>query len=57
MKLFERYWFLIAAVYRGLRIIEVEDISEPRVSRRKALANFKAGNICGTEMHYSREQW
>lgn len=46
-----------AVVYRGPRKIKVEDVLEPRVSGRKVLVNFKAGGICGTDMHFYRGDW
>ena len=46
-----------AAVYRGPRNIKVEDVPEPRVSGRKVLVHFKAGGICGTDMHFYRGDW
>lgn len=46
-----------AAVYRGPRNIKVEDVPEPRVSGRKVLVNFKAGSICGTDLHFYRGDW
>jgi threonine dehydrogenase-like Zn-dependent dehydrogenase len=48
---------LRAIVYRGPRKIKVEDVPEPRVSGRKVLVNFKAGGICGTDMHFYRGDW
>jgi threonine dehydrogenase-like Zn-dependent dehydrogenase len=48
---------LKAAVYRGPRKITVEDVPEPRVSGRKVLVKFKAGGICGTDMHFYRGEW
>jgi threonine dehydrogenase-like Zn-dependent dehydrogenase len=48
---------LKAAVYRGPRRIKVEDVPEPRVSGRKVLVKFKAGSICGTDMHFYRGDW
>jgi threonine dehydrogenase-like Zn-dependent dehydrogenase len=48
---------LKAAVYRGPRHIKVEDVPEPRVSGRKVLVKFKAGSICGTDMHFYRGNW
>jgi L-iditol 2-dehydrogenase len=48
---------LKAAVYRGPRNIKVEDVPEPRVSGRKVLVKFKAGSICGTDMHFYRGEW
>jgi threonine dehydrogenase-like Zn-dependent dehydrogenase len=49
--------FLKAAVYRGPHNIKVEDVPEPRVSGRKVLVKFKAGSICGTDMHFYRGEW
>ena len=48
---------LKAAVYRGPRNIRVEDVPEPRVSGKKVLVKFKAGSICGTDMHFYRGEW
>jgi len=48
---------LKAAVYKGPRNIKVEDVPEPRVSGRKVLVNFKAGSICGTDLHFYRGEW
>jgi threonine dehydrogenase-like Zn-dependent dehydrogenase len=48
---------LKAAVYRGPHNIKVEDVPEPRVSGRKVLVKFKAGSICGTDMHFYRGDW
>ena len=46
-----------AVVYRGPHKIKVEEVPEPRVSGRKVLVNFKAGGICGTDMHFYRGDW
>ena len=46
--------FLKAAVYHGPRDIRIEDVPEPKVSARKVLVKFKAGSICGTDMHFYR---
>jgi threonine dehydrogenase-like Zn-dependent dehydrogenase len=48
---------LKAAVYRGPRNIKVEDVPEPLISGRKVLVKFKAGSICGTDMHFYRGEW
>jgi threonine dehydrogenase-like Zn-dependent dehydrogenase len=48
---------LKAAVYEGPHNIKVEDVPEPRVSGRKVLVKFKAGSICGTDMHLYRGEW
>jgi L-iditol 2-dehydrogenase len=49
--------FLKAAVYRGPQNIKVEDVPDPRVSGKKVLVNFKAGSICGTDLHFYRGEW
>ena len=46
-----------AAVYRGPRNIKIEDVAEPKVKGRKVLVKFKAGSICGTDMHFYRGDW
>jgi threonine dehydrogenase-like Zn-dependent dehydrogenase len=48
---------LKAAVYRGPHNIKVEDVPEPGVSGRKVIVKFKAGSICGTDMHFYRGDW
>jgi L-iditol 2-dehydrogenase len=48
---------LKAVIYKGPRNIKVEDVIEPRVSGRKVLVRFKAGSICGTDMHLYRGEW
>jgi threonine dehydrogenase-like Zn-dependent dehydrogenase len=48
---------LKAAVYRDPRNIKVEDVPEPRVSGKKVLVKFKAGSICGTDLHFYRGEW
>jgi L-iditol 2-dehydrogenase len=50
-------WFLKAAVYHGPRNIRLEDVAEPQVKGRKVLVKFKAGSICGTDMHLYRGEW
>jgi L-iditol 2-dehydrogenase len=49
--------FLKAAVYHGPRDIRIEDVPEPKVSARKVLVKFKAGSICGSDMHFYRGEW
>jgi threonine dehydrogenase-like Zn-dependent dehydrogenase len=48
---------LKAAVYEGPHNIKIEDAPKPQVSGRKVLVNFKAGSICGTDMHLYRGEW
>ncbi len=49
--------FLKAAVYHGPHNIKIEEVTEPVVSGRKVLVKFKAGSICGTDMHLYRGDW
>lgn len=46
-----------AAVYHGPKNIKVEDVPEPQVKGRKILVKFKAGSICGTDLHLYRGDW
>ena len=46
-----------AAVYRRPHNIKVEDVPEPKVSGKKVLVKFKAGSICGTDLHFFRGEW
>ena len=46
-----------AAVYHGPGNIKVEDVPEPKVSARKVPVKFKAGSICGTDLHFYRGEW
>ena len=46
-----------AAVYRGPHNIKIEEVPEPEVKGRKVLVNFRAGSICGTDMHFYRGEW
>jgi threonine dehydrogenase-like Zn-dependent dehydrogenase len=48
---------LKAAVYRGPNKIKIEEVPEPKVKAGQVLVNFKAGNICGTDMHFYRGDW
>jgi threonine dehydrogenase-like Zn-dependent dehydrogenase len=48
---------LKAAVYRGTHKIHIEDVAEPQVKANQVLVNFKAGGICGTDMHIYRGDW
>jgi threonine dehydrogenase-like Zn-dependent dehydrogenase len=48
---------LKAAVYRGSHNIKIEEAPEPEISGRKVLVKFKAGSICGTDMHLYRGDW
>ncbi len=46
-----------AAVYRGPREIRVEDVPEPKPTGRQVIVDFKAGSICGTDLHFYRGEW
>lgn len=48
---------LKAVVYRGPHNIKVEDVSEPLVTGKKVLVDFKSGGLCGTDMHFYRGDW
>ena len=46
-----------AAVYRGPHDIKIEQVPEPKVKGNRVLVHFKAGSICGTDMHLYRGDW
>jgi threonine dehydrogenase-like Zn-dependent dehydrogenase len=48
---------LKAVVYRGPYNIKVEEVPEPEVKGRRVLVKFRAGSICGTDMHFYRGDW
>jgi len=48
---------LKAAVYRGPRNIRIEEVPEPKIIGKRVLVKFKAGSICGTDMHLYRGDW
>jgi len=48
---------LKAAVYHGPHDIKIDEIPEPQVRGNRVLVNFKAGSICGTDMHFYRGEW
>jgi L-iditol 2-dehydrogenase len=48
---------LKAAVYHGPRDVRVEDVPEPEAKGRRVLVKFKAGSICGTDLHFYRGEW
>ncbi len=49
--------FLKAIVYHGSRNFKLEDLAEPKVTGNHVLVHFKAGSICGTDMHLYRGEW
>ena len=46
-----------AAIYRGPYNIKIEDVPDPQVKANRVLVHFKAGSICGTDMHLYRGDW
>ena len=46
-----------AAVYHGPHDIKIDEIPKPQVRGNRVLVNFKAGSICGTDMHFYRGEW
>ena len=46
-----------AVVFRGSKKIKVEDMPKPKASNGEALVEFKAGSICGTDLHFYRGEW
>ncbi len=46
-----------AAVYHGPKDIKVEDVSEPKPKGKQVIVKFKAGSICGTDLHFYRGDW
>jgi len=46
-----------AVVYRGPRNIKVEDVPEPKPGPDDVLVKFRAGSICGTDLHYYKGDW
>ncbi|MFX1486396.1 MAG: zinc-binding dehydrogenase [Promethearchaeota archaeon] len=46
-----------AVVYRGPKKMKPEDVPEPEPAQNEVLVRFKAGSICGTDIHYYRGEW
>ena len=46
-----------AAVYSGAHNIKIEQVPEPEVKGNRVLVKFKAGSICGTDMHLYHGDW
>ncbi len=46
-----------AVIYRGPKNIKTEEAPVPQVKGRKVLVKFKAGSICGTDLHLYRGDW
>lgn len=49
--------FLKAIVYHGPNKVKLAQVPEPKIKAGKALVNFKAGSICGTDMHFVHGDW
>ncbi len=52
-----RMAILKVAVYRGAHDIKIEEAPEPKIEGNRVLVHFKAGSICGTDMHLYRGDW
>jgi len=48
---------LKAVVYRGPGNIRVEEVPKPTPSSNEVLVKFRAGSICGTDLHFYRGDW
>jgi threonine dehydrogenase-like Zn-dependent dehydrogenase len=48
---------LKAAVYHGPNNIRIEEVPKPKVKGKQVLVKFKAGSICGTDLHFLRGEW
>jgi (R,R)-butanediol dehydrogenase / meso-butanediol dehydrogenase / diacetyl reductase len=46
-----------AALYKGLRQIDVADIGPPTINDFQVLINVEACGICGSDLHTFREDW
>lgn len=46
-----------AAIYHGPHEIKIDEVPEPEVKGSRVLVHFKAGSICGTDMHFYRGDW
>jgi threonine dehydrogenase-like Zn-dependent dehydrogenase len=48
---------LKAVIYRGPGNIRVEEVPKPIPESNEALVKFRAGSICGTDLHFYRGDW
>lgn len=46
-----------AVVYYGPGNLRVEEVPEPKLASDEVLVKFKAGSICGTDLHFYRGEW
>jgi len=48
---------LKAVVFKGLKNMKVEEVAQPKPSVDEVLVEFRAGSICGTDLHFYRGEW
>ncbi len=46
-----------AVVYHGKGKIQLDDVPAPKLSGNRVLVKYKAGSICGTDLHFYRGEW
>ncbi len=46
-----------AAIYHGPHNIKIENVPEAEVKGNRVIVKFRAGSICGTDMHFYRGEW
>ena len=46
-----------AALYKGLRQIDIAEIRPPKINDSQVLINVEACGICGSDLHTFREDW
>jgi len=46
-----------AVVFRGPGKVRVENVPEPKLKRGETMVQFRAGSICGTDLHFYRGEW
>ncbi len=46
-----------AVVFRGPRNMKVEEVAKPQPSVKQVIVEFRAGSICGTDLHFYRGEW
>ncbi len=44
-------------MFKGPRKMDVENIPNPSSSKGEVLVRFRAGSICGTDLHFYRGEW
>jgi len=48
---------LRAAVFNGPKNMRIEEVAKPKSSANEVLVKFRAGSICGTDLHFYRGEW